>query len=295
MLNPLWLKTFQTLVETGHFTHTAEKLFMTQPGVSQHIKKLEQACGYPLIARHNKSFEVTEQGRQVYQYAKQRAKQETDLIASLSQDDAHRGEVAVSCSGALAQLIYPHLLDLQCEFAQLVVKLEVAPNRKIIDDLAEGRADLGLVTHIPLDPRIEAQEIGQETMCLIVPANVDEPITPELLLEIGLIRHPDAEHYLSLYFSQCGDKALAGIDIRALRTSGYINQLSQILLPVAKGLGFTVLPHSAFSSFTLRDQLAVHQPKKAVVETLYLVSKKQRAWPARFHTVVDKLTDVISL
>ncbi|MRY60822.1 LysR family transcriptional regulator, partial [Parabacteroides distasonis] len=43
MINPLWLNTFKTLVEVGHFTQTAEKLYMTQPGVSQHIKKLEQA------------------------------------------------------------------------------------------------------------------------------------------------------------------------------------------------------------------------------------------------------------
>ena len=37
MLNPVWLETFITLVDTGHFTQTAEKLHMTQPGVSQHI------------------------------------------------------------------------------------------------------------------------------------------------------------------------------------------------------------------------------------------------------------------
>ena len=32
MLNPVWLHTFKTLIEVGHFTQTAEKLFMTQPG-----------------------------------------------------------------------------------------------------------------------------------------------------------------------------------------------------------------------------------------------------------------------
>lgn len=71
MLNPLWLKTFITLIETGHFTRTAERLFMTQPGVSQHIKKLEQACGHPLIERNNKSFEITQQGKMLFDYAKE--------------------------------------------------------------------------------------------------------------------------------------------------------------------------------------------------------------------------------
>ena len=71
MLNPNWLNTFKTLIDVGHFTKTAEKLFMTQPGVSQHIRKLEGACGHALIRRHKKNFEVTEQGRLVYEYAKQ--------------------------------------------------------------------------------------------------------------------------------------------------------------------------------------------------------------------------------
>ncbi len=51
MINPLWLNTFRTLVKVGHFTQTAEKLYMTQPGVSQHIKKLEQACHCDLLSR----------------------------------------------------------------------------------------------------------------------------------------------------------------------------------------------------------------------------------------------------
>ena len=69
MLNPLWLNTFKTLIDLGHFTRTAEKLHMTQPGVSQQIQKLENACGHSLIKREKKSFELTEQGRQVYEYA----------------------------------------------------------------------------------------------------------------------------------------------------------------------------------------------------------------------------------
>ncbi|WP_227664755.1 LysR family transcriptional regulator [Marinobacter litoralis] len=34
MINTTWLRTFCTLVEVGHFTRTAERLHMTQSGVS---------------------------------------------------------------------------------------------------------------------------------------------------------------------------------------------------------------------------------------------------------------------
>lgn len=56
MINPTWVNTFITLVNTGHFTQTAEKLFMTQPGVSQHIKKLEEQVGSELPESAVESF-----------------------------------------------------------------------------------------------------------------------------------------------------------------------------------------------------------------------------------------------
>ncbi|WP_413700159.1 LysR family transcriptional regulator [Psychromonas sp. KJ10-10] len=96
MLNPVWLRTFKTLVEVGHFTQTAEKLFMTQPGVSQHITKLEAICGHALIKRYNKTFEVTEQGRRVYQYALKLEEQQTQLIESLGFDNSTLGECRIA-------------------------------------------------------------------------------------------------------------------------------------------------------------------------------------------------------
>lgn len=62
MINQVWLKTFCTLVEVGHFTKTAEKLFMTQSGVSQHIKKLELQLDVALLNRDGKSFILTDSG-----------------------------------------------------------------------------------------------------------------------------------------------------------------------------------------------------------------------------------------
>lgn len=295
MLNPLWLKTFRTLIEMGHFTQTAEKLFMTQPGVSQHIKKLEEACGHALISRDKKSFEITEQGSVVYEYAKQLEQREAELLNSLSEDSAHEGEVTISCSGEMALLLYPELLSLQCQYPELVPRMEAAPNKKILADLIECNSDLGLVTHMPADPRIEAKKIGYEPLCLMYPRKLShQPLSKEILYSLGVITHPNSEHYLSLYFSQCGKDTLADVAIESIPISGYVNQLSQILLPVAKGLGFTVLPLSALSSFAFKDEIAVYQPVKEVVEDIYLASKKRRTWPARFYTIAEKIEQVLT-
>ncbi|NOH60480.1 LysR family transcriptional regulator [Vibrio sp. RE88] len=291
MLNPLWLKTFQTLIDTGHFTKTAEKLFMTQPGVSQHIKKLEQTCGHALIARHNKTFEITEAGQAVYQYALQVELQQAELLNSLNMEDPYSGSVSLSCSGSLALRIYPHLLNLQCKYPKLVPKLEAAPHHKILADVLSGESDVGIVTHVPSDSRFESETLGCEPLCLILPAKLaSKHLTPEGLKSIGLIQHPDAVHYLSLYFAQCGEPLLEKLNIDDIPVTGYINQLSQILLPVANGLGFTVLPKSALDSFPDRDRVAIYTANNEVTETLYFLTKRHRQLPQRFSTIKQEIS-----
>ncbi len=290
MLNPLWLKTFQTLIDTGHFTKTAERLFMTQPGVSQHIKKLERACGHTLIARHHKTFEITEAGQSVYHYARQIEHQQAELINSLNIEDPYSGSVSLSCSGALALLLYPPLLNLQCKHPTLIAKLEAAPHYKILADVLSGECDIGIVTHIPSDSRFESETLGIEPLCLMLPASRSiKNATPEDLKTMGLIKHPDAFHYLSLYFAQCGEPLLEKINIDELPVTGYVNQLSQILLPVAKGLGFTVLPKSALDSFPDRDNIAIYHASHEVVETLYFLTKRHRQLPQRFTTIMKEI------
>ena len=63
-----------------------------------------------------------------------------------------------------------------------------------------------------------------------------------VIKHLGLINHPDAMHYLQRYFNDCGEAELANINPNKLPHAGYINQLSQILLPVSEGLEYTVLP-----------------------------------------------------
>ena len=286
MLNPNWLKTFVTLIDTGHFTKSAEKLYMTQPGVSQHISKLEKACGHALIQRDKKSFDLTEQGFLVYQYAKQLVKNEYELLEQLDFDNPFSGDCKLACSGALALTIYPKLLGIQTQHSHLVVQLKAAPNHQILNEIQNGGIDLGIVTDIPNNSPFDVQEIGREQLCLVLPANTEtEGVDGSLLTKLGLIEHPDAKHYLSLYFAQNQESNFTHLNIEQLPVTGYVNQISQILEPVAKGLGFTVLSKSAVDSFKEPQILKIFKPQKPIIEILYMVKKRNRVLPARFEVV----------
>jgi DNA-binding transcriptional LysR family regulator len=290
MLNPAWLKTFKTLVEIGHFTQTAEILFMTQPGVSQHIKKLENACGYALIKRINKSFEVTEQGKRVYDYAVKTQLQQSDLLESLSFDNPFAGTCKVSCSGTTALWLYPMLIELQTEHPELHTQLEVAPNQRILESVAAGHTDLGIVTDKAMTSNVVSEHIGEEPLCLVLPsAAKKETLTAEYLTSIGLVSHPDALHYLRLYLGRCQDDALTNLNPESLKIVSYINQLNQILLPISEGIGFTVLPQSAIAASPLVKKLYVYQQKANVSETLYLIKKQHRELPTRYTNIEQRI------
>ena len=57
---------FQTIVQENSFTQAAELCHISQSGISQSIKSLEEELGVKLILRKNRSFELTEAGMHFY-------------------------------------------------------------------------------------------------------------------------------------------------------------------------------------------------------------------------------------
>ena len=290
MINPIWLRTFKTLLDTGHFTRTAEALNMTQPGVSQHIKKLEEACGYPLIKRFKKHFEPTPQGEQVYRYAIERLQEEESLLDQLGRDDPHHGEVRMACSGALALTLYPKLLALQCEHPNLSISLEAAPQSSIQKAVLAGHVDLGIVTEKPVSMQLDAREIGREPLALVVPARFESSDDWAAdLVRLGLVDHPDFEHLFSLYLAHFKTECLARFDLSDIPVRGYINQVHQILLPIADGIGFTVLPKRCIDHSPVKDQLRILPAFEAICEPMYLITKRHRPLAARYQSILSVL------
>ena len=337
MINPIWLDTFITLVETGNFTRTAEQRFMTQPGVSQHLKKLEEACQCELVVRLGKGIQLTEQGQRVYHYAKEQQEKEQDFIASLKFDAPFEGKCVVACSGAIAQRVYPALLALQKQHSALNIHVEVAPRRTILSGIANNTLELGIVTNQPESEDIHSEYLGEEALGLILPRSLPDALAAQVpglsenaqgfisdsdsdsdsvakvasvsgkaksktddgrtlkgvIKHLGLINHPDAMHYLQRYFNDCGEAELANVNPNKLPHAGYINQLSQILLPVSEGLGYTVLPTSTLDFVSFADKLTVYKAKNEVTEPLYSVQTPHSALPARYQAVKQAITQVL--
>lgn len=256
MLNATWLETYVTLTETGHFTRAAERLNMTQPGVSQHLRKLEEQLGQSLIAQEGKSFTLTPAGEAVRNLGLLRRTEERQLRDTITSDDPDVGEVRIACSGSFAQLLYPRLLALMKDAPRLLVHLEAAPQDTVVSGVLDRRFDLGVVGQDTGHPRLNAQSIGREELCLILPGDAsDETVTFESLEDRGFVAHPDGFAYADDLLSLNFPESFNGADRMTVRT--FVNQIGQIPSPVAEGIGYTLLPRSGIEAFSERNRLKI--------------------------------------
>ena len=266
MINPVWLRSFCTLVDVGHFTRTAEKLHMTQSGVSQHVRKLEEQLGQALLVREGKGFTLTNIGSRLYKDGKAVILSLVDLEKRVGLDPSHEGIVKVASPGSIGLKLYPHFLALQKKNPKLIVEYRFAPNREVERLIAEHEVDMGFMTSLASSADVNLRAIAEEELLLITPSTVVEP-SWEQLMALGFIDHPDGAYHagqlLSVNFSQFQNS-------HQFKRSGFSNQINLILEPVSMGLGFTVLPRHAVGAFKNIASVNVHALEHTVTETLYV-------------------------
>ena len=88
MLNFQQISTFVTVISEGSMTAAADKLFLTQPAVSQQIRNLEETLGVDLLVRGVRQIKPTPQGEILYEHAKR-------ILSLVSQ-----AEIAIRSMGA---------------------------------------------------------------------------------------------------------------------------------------------------------------------------------------------------
>ncbi len=136
---------FRTLAEVQHYTRAAEKLFITQPTLSNAVSQLEKELGIPLFEKDGRNVKLTKQGREFNEYVSQAL----DLIDKAI-DVAHEQAGAPSGSFDLG-VIYtiqadylPRLLrSFRAKYGQNIkINTYQGLTESLVDDLMAGRYDV---------------------------------------------------------------------------------------------------------------------------------------------------------
>lgn len=284
MTNTSWLRTFCTLVEIGHFTRTAEHLHITQSGVSQHIRKLEEQLGTELLVRQGKQFSLSGAGEKLYAEAQDILSALSNLELKVKQDPPFEGLIRIMSPGSVGLKLYPKLLALQSKHPKLSIDYRFAPNQDVETAIAASTVDLGFVTTKSSLADLSCTPVAEESLLLVTPAAIEAPDW-STLMALGFIEHPDGSHHANL---------LLGANYPEFQHSnlfpmkGFSNQIGLILEPVSRGLGFTVLPAHAVEAFGKPKHIKVYPLANPVSETLYLCLSRQRSLKASVQTVIDE-------
>ena len=289
MINPQWLRSFVVLAERGSFTRTADQLGLTQAAVSQHIRHLEAQLG-PLLIRRPRRVELTPAGQALLGYCDDMEQAEKRLNLRLSGADDRQGEISLITPGSIGLSLYPLLLDLQASHPGLSVRHRFAPDEDVLEAVRNNHFELGLVTLKPDDPSLVACHFADEPLDLVVPATATVSHWDDLG-SLGFIDHPDGHAMASRLLSRVfpGNRG-----IRSIPCKGFVNQVGLILEPVARGLGFTVIPRYAREAYFHQKAIRVVALEPRVVDSLWLIYRAEWALSARARFVATQLKNQLT-
>lgn len=147
MLSLYKLEIFTVVVESGSFSAAAQRLFLSQPAVSQHIHDLEAALGTKLFDRRGRGVTPTAQGLVLYDYAQQIFKLLAEAENALV-DVAHleSGQTALAATPGVSVYLLPDWIGaFRMRYPRLTVSLQTGITSQVIADVLAHRADAGFV------------------------------------------------------------------------------------------------------------------------------------------------------
>ena len=120
------LRVFQAVAETGSFTRAADVVHLTQPGISKHIKQMEESFGTPLFDRSGRKATLTEAGAILFE-ATQGVMAIIDVAEQRIEDlkDLRGGRLRLGTSFPIGVYLLPRVL---AQFRRKYPAIEVTLN-----------------------------------------------------------------------------------------------------------------------------------------------------------------------
>src|SRR5918911_1648744 len=163
MLNTFHLQTLLAVVEAGTFSAAAERLHMSQPAVSQHIRALEaQLDNVRLFRRVGQQMLLTHAGEGLVESARE--------MLALSARGQISGRVAIGCTPSSGETLLPPLIAaFRARFPAIAVAITIAPIETLLEWLEGHQMHVLLIEEQQRRRGWESQLLGAERLVLIAP------------------------------------------------------------------------------------------------------------------------------
>jgi DNA-binding transcriptional LysR family regulator len=238
------LRYFVAVGEELHFSRAAKRLNVSQPPLSQQIRRLEEILGYPLLARTSRSVSLTAAGQEFLERARRTLRNvQRDIEEARSIGRGEVGSLHVGFVGSGVLVTLPAIFQAyRAAYPRVRLHLHESFTASVLEGLENGSLDAGILRDADAREGLHMQCILSEPYVGVVPVGHkcarQRSITPAALREDPFVYYPRSAGETAY------EKPLAifeahGFRPRVVQEAG--NWLT-ILRLVGAGLGVTIAP-----------------------------------------------------
>lgn len=245
IIDPLSLKLFVTIVEEGTIAGAAQREHIAASAVSKRISELEESLGTQLLRRTNKGVAPTDAGITLLQLARGVLHDMNNLYVQISEySSGVRGHVRLCANiSAINQFLPAEIRSFMDLHPQIQVHLEGAISETIMKSVAEGGADVGVITQGTFRQDLEFLPYHSDQLIVITPK------------DHALARKRSVSFQETLEFDFVGLTVGSALHNQVLRAAQeldrtpklriQVNSFDALCLMVEAGLGIGIVPQGA--------------------------------------------------
>jgi len=242
-LEPAELQRFLVLADELHFRKASERLFLSQPALSKHIRKLEKKVGGPLFIRSRRKVALTEAARVLIPLAQKLLQASKGAFESTREAaEGRAGTLRIGFGIASVSEILPRtIIQFRRAYPRVELQMQDMSTPAQISGLLNGTLDIGMV-RMPLShPQLSHFPLFRERLVAATPRGVAFRAGLAGLRDRPFICYPRAvsETFHGHVLAVCRH---AGFTPRIVQEA---SELFTILNLVRAGLGVALVPSSA--------------------------------------------------
>jgi DNA-binding transcriptional LysR family regulator len=263
------LEYFVAVAEERHFTRAAERLMVSQSGLSASVRTLERELGAQLFVRNTRNVELTASGSALLTEALRTLRSvraAKEAVADVQ--GLLRGRLSVGTEQCVAGVDVPALLArFRSEHPRVEIRLQQADSATLVTDVSAGRLDLAFVA-APDEPPAEVRLLPLAREPLVLLCHPDHALAGARQVKWAeLSEEPFVDFHPDWGARQLTDRAFAAAAVRR-QVSLEVNDVHTLIDLVAHGLGIAVVP-----------QPIARKPQAATLGTVALIgADPEPAW-----------------
>ncbi|CAM3693088.1 HTH lysR-type domain-containing protein [Bordetella sputigena] len=230
MIDSRLLHVFSVVAEELHFGRAAQRLHISQPPLSQSIRKLEEALGARLLIRSTRSVRLTAAGAELHRRVRQLSADSEAMVRAVQQ--TAKGEVGHLVIGLTPSAAYSNLSEVLYEFRRryptVSLDLREMNSNAMPEALHLRQLDLALLRPPFADPDLAPLRVYDEPM--LVAMRKDHPLARKRWVTMNQVLDHDLIGYSrhnSRYFSQIQQLMTGAVHTGAVQTGAVQTGLGQ--------------------------------------------------------------------